>query len=216
MVVLKETSFDVWLLLLAIILAVAANRPVEVALRDSIEKDYFLFGLIGILMFSLLRYVRIALVITIVILVVGANLPQELADKWNISTEIMFFALAVIVVIAVVNKIFAVLPEQASAQQRYASAYGAKALFHAISKGKVTIVERLVKSGVDVNLSTITGKTPLMLASYLGYTDIVHILLTGGADVFVRDKDGNSALNIAQRKGFNRIVSLLEMAIADK
>lgn len=215
MIVLKETAFDGALIVVVTLLAIAANLPEEFALRYSINQDYLLLGLVAVLMFSLLRYVRFGLILTTTILIVGANLPEQLAREWNLDPGIMLFALCVMVGIAGINRIFEFMPDKTEQDRRYASAEGTKALYRAISRGKVATVDRLIHSGVNVNAKTISGATPLMLAAHLGYTDIAQMLMAAGADIFARDKYGNSALNIAQRKGFTRIVRLVENEIAN-
>jgi len=62
---------------------------------------------------------------------------------------------------------------------------------------------------VNVNVRTVSGKTPLMAAAYKGYTDIVQILLDAGADVTVKDRSGDTAARMAARGGFSRTVDLL-------
>jgi len=212
MIVLKESAFDGWLFAVVSLLAIMANLPEEFAFRYSINTDYFFIGLVLVLMFSLLRYARFGLVVTTAVLVVGANLPEHLAKQWNIAPEFMLFALCVMVGIAGINKLFDLMSVQRTS--KYSSVAGTKALFKAISEGKVATVDRLIDGGVNVDARTITGKTPLMLAAYVGYSDIAHMLIKAGADVYARDKEGNSPLNIAQRKGFTRIARLLENAIS--
>jgi uncharacterized protein len=65
---------------------------------------------------------------------------------------------------------------------------------------------------VNVNVRTISGKTPLMAACYKGYSDIVHLLVDSGADVNGKDSTGDTALRIASRGGYSRIVELLKKA----
>lgn len=57
-------------------------------------------------------------------------------------------------------------------------------------------VQSLIKSGANVNAVTPSGRTPLMLASYLGHSDIVNFLLQNGADVDIKEnlKDGTALM----------------------
>ena len=60
-----------------------------------------------------------------------------------------------------------------------------------------------------MNIATLSGKTPLMLAAFTGYADIVQLLINAGAEIHARDREGNTALSIAERKGYTRITALL-------
>jgi len=209
MIVLKETSRDIWLLLLVVLMALAANLPEEVAAAYSIEKKYLLMALTGIIAVSILRYLRFTLVLMTVVLAMGANLPAELAGRFNVEPSIMLFTLLVMVVIAAVNRFLKVMPERPQAARLHNSVHGARALIKAISTGNVQHVQRLIQSGVNVNVATLSGKTPLMLAAFTGYADIVQLLINAGAEIHARDREGNTAMSIAERKGFTRIKALL-------
>ena len=209
MVILKGSYGDIWLLSLVVLMALAANLPEGIAAAYSIEKRYLLMALTAIIAVSILRYVRFTLVLATVVLAIGANLPSELGETFNIYPPIMFFTLIVIVVVAVVNRFLNYVPQQPSNSALTGSVHGARALIKAIATGNVRNVQRLLKSGVNVNVTTLSGKTPLMLAAFTGYADIVQLLIDGGANIHARDKDGNTALNIAERKGYTRIKALL-------
>ena len=208
MIIFKETSKDIWLLVLVILMAVAANLPEDFASEYSIEKKYLLMALTAIIAVSILRYLRFTLLLMTVILAVGANLPAEMADRFNIDPSIMFFTLIVMVVVAAVNRFLKVIPEK-NQKPLQGSIHGARALIKAISTGNVKNVQRLIQSGVNVNVATLSGKTPLMLAAFTGYADIVQLLISAGANIHARDRDGNTAISIAERKGFSRIKALL-------
>jgi len=209
MVVFKETSRDIWLVLLVTLMALAANLPEGFAEAYSIERKYLLMALTAIIAVSILRYVRFTLVLTTLILTIGANLPTDLATSFNIEPSIMMFTLMAMVAIAMVNRFLKVMPQQPDKAALRGSVYGARALVKAIANGNVGHVQRLIESGVNVNVTTVTGKTPLMLAAFTGYPDIVHALIKGGANIYARDREGNTAINIAERKGFNRVKELL-------
>lgn len=208
MIILKESSRDIWLLLLVALMALAANLPDWVTTQYAIDKRYLLMALTGIIAVSILRYVRFTLILTTVILAIGANLPSELAETFNIYPSVMFFTLVAMAVVAVVNRFLKVVPQQSS-KPLGNSMHGARALIKAITAGNVRNVQRLIQSGVNLNVTTISGKTPLMLAAFTGYADIVQLLIDGGANIHARDREGNTALNIAERKGFTRIKDLL-------
>lgn len=211
MFVIKESSRDMWLLALVVLMSVAANLPEELAERFSVDKKYLLIGLTCVIGISLIRYVRIGLILAVTVLVVGANLPKTMADQFNVDPSVMFFTLVVMVVVALANRIVR-LPTGLEPQDTAKSTYGAKALFSAVLKGNVQVVQALIESGVNVNIRTMSGKTPLMAAAYRGYADIVQMLITAGAEVQSKDSQNNTALNVAKRMGFSRVVALLKIA----
>ena len=62
---------------------------------------------------------------------------------------------------------------------------GMTALHHACLSGANECCQKLVHNGSLVNLRTVSGHTPLMLACRRGHTDIVDLLLSSGADATV-------------------------------
>lgn len=75
-------------------------------------------------------------------------------------------------------------------------------------KNNRNFIDILIKSGADVN-SNINGDTPLMWASYYGFTHIVKKLLQAGADVNI--KSGHeTALSWALSKEHTEIIELLK------
>lgn len=208
MMIFKESSKDLWLLVLVALMAIGANLPEEFAAAYSIEKKYLLMALTAVIAVSILRYLRFTLLLMTVILAAGSNLPAELANRFNIDPSIMFFTLIVMVVVAVANRFLKVIPDKPPVRLQ-SSVHGARALIKAISSGNVQNVQRLIQSGVNVNVATLSGKTPLMLAAFTGYADIVQLLINAGADIHARDRDGNTAIKIAERKGFSRVKALL-------
>lgn len=215
MFVLKESARDVWLLGMVVLMSIAANLPEDLASRFAVDKKYLLLGLTLVLMVSLIRYVRLGLVLVTFVLVLGANLPAELANQFNIDQSAMIFTLIAMVVLALANHIVK-MPTGMESKQVVNSAYGAKALFSAVLKGSVNTVQRLIQSGVDVNVRTLSGKTPLMAAAYRGYPDIVQMLVAAGADVDAMDSSGNTAMSIGKRVGYSRVVMLLKIAGASE
>lgn len=84
-----------------------------------------------------------------------------------------------------------------------------KAIGTAVANGDTAEVESLLDQGVDPNSKTDDGKTPLMLATYLGHTDIAKLLMDKGADVNAKDQDGKTALMYAAEKNNVEIGKLL-------
>ena len=63
---------------------------------------------------------------------------------------------------------------------------------------------------VNINGWYLGGATPLILASYLGYTNIVKTLLNNNADIKARDDiDGSMAIHMAAANGNNEVIEIL-------
>ncbi len=211
MFVLKESSRDRWLLGLVVLMSVVANLPDSMSDYIAIDKKWLVIGLLVIVAVSLVRYVRTGLILVTAVLVMGANLPAELAEYFNLDPAVMLYTLGIMIAIPLANRYFK-LPTGLEPKQVAKTAYGAKALFHAVLKGNVPVVQSLIDSGVNVNVRTVSGKTPLMASAFRGYTDIAQLLISAGADIHSMDREGNTALTVAQNHGFSRIVALLKIA----
>ncbi len=209
MVLLRESSRDWLLVTLVALLAVGANLPEGLSDYVLVDRRYFIFGLIAVVGVALVRYLKFALLLVVVFLAIGANLPAEIADEFGVDQQIMLLALVAMIVVSLSNKLWK-LPTGLNKSGRSPSVHGAAALFTAVLKGRITVVQTLLKQGVNVNARTVSGKTPLMAAAYKGYGDIVQLLLDHGADVSVRDARGDTALKIAQRGGFTRAAEVLK------
>lgn len=83
-----------------------------------------------------------------------------------------------------------------------------------------TVAELLKNENIDVNSKLgievsidgwyLGGATPLILASYLGYTDIVNALIEKGVDVKAKDDvDGCMAIHLAAANGKNDVINIL-------
>lgn len=92
---------------------------------------------------------------------------------------------------------------------RSSSAYGAAALFNAILKDRMHMVESLLRTGVDINTRNTEGITPLMAAASIGNPDIIQMLLAKGGDVNATNSQGETAYDIAMRSGHEYEAALL-------
>lgn len=72
--------------------------------------------------------------------------------------------------------------------------------------GNITEVQKLVRSGVNVNLKDRNGETALVWAAVNGNTNIMKYLLSKGADINSYGRQGNTALHISAL--FNKLESL--------
>ncbi len=76
-------------------------------------------------------------------------------------------------------------------------------------------ITQLLESGVDLNLRSHDGATPLVVAAGFGHVDLVISLLRAGADVNFRDTRGRSAIESAVLGSHTEIVRHLVEAGAD-
>ncbi len=85
------------------------------------------------------------------------------------------------------------------------------ALLVATAVGNLPIIEYLVSSGADVNITTITGLgvTPLLLACQNGDNDIVEFLIEKGARLNMLPNAVNTPLNMAIDYGHKEVVETL-------
>lgn len=208
MIILKESPRD-WILVGVVGVLVVINNLPEQWTESLIDRRFLLGALIGFVAIALIRYLKFALLLAMALLAIGANLPSEIAKEFGVDPQIALLGVVVMVVISLSNKILK-LPTGLDKTGRTKTVHGAAALFSAILKGRIAVVQSLVGQGVNVNVRTISGKTPLMAACYKGYSDIVHLLVESGADVNGKDSSGDTAIKIAKRNGFGRIVELLE------
>jgi len=96
---------------------------------------------------------------------------------------------------------------------------GQSSLIHdAALDGDIDEVQRQLDAGVDPNLKSSKGATPLFYAVYGGHLEIVELLITRGADVNAAYLN-NSVLDQAHSYDDQEIVELLELhgaEVADK
>ncbi|UDD57074.1 hypothetical protein AFCA_004589 [Aspergillus flavus] len=97
------------------------------------------------------------------------------------------------------------IPEAATEE-----AWSTEPLYYAASFGMTLVVERLIKSGI--NLDSPGGRhdaTALTVASYRGQLAVVKMLLEAGADPNLKDCHGITSLGWAKRKGHREVETLL-------
>lgn len=103
--------------------------------------------------------------------------------------------------------------------------YNWSALHRAVQFGKIDIVKELLSHRrININpalpKNTVLedgekrwfadGETPLLLASYYGYSEIVSLLLNYGANILAKDDiDGAMAIHIASARGWTKTVSAI-------
>jgi TonB family protein len=89
-------------------------------------------------------------------------------------------------------------------------------LVNAVTDGDTEAVRSLIAAGADVNRTTSSGQTLLILAVLFRRTQILRILLEAGADPDLRDSLGLNALDWAERKGFAEGVKILIRSQVEK
>lgn len=99
---------------------------------------------------------------------------------------------------------------------RNSNDYGATALFNAIIKLRLPMVESLLKQGIDVNVRNSEGMTPLMAAASTGHKDLVKCLLRKGADVHAINNLGETANEVALRYGHQEVATMLQDAASQQ
>ncbi|CAM0949105.1 unnamed protein product [Alopecurus aequalis] len=89
-------------------------------------------------------------------------------------------------------------------------AKGVTVLHFAACKGRLEICKFLVEeSGLDVNLVSITGATPMSYAALAGQVQVMRYLLDRGGDPAMPDERGSTPLHAAADKGHCEAVRLL-------
>ena len=87
-----------------------------------------------------------------------------------------------------------------------------KTFYEACVEGDLTLVDKYLKAGEDVNqVFIVKGKewTPLMRASFDGHVRLLKVLLKNAANVNLQDRDGWTALMCASQHGHSEVVKLL-------
>jgi len=88
-------------------------------------------------------------------------------------------------------------------------------LTEAVLSSDAESVKILLGGGADINARRHDGKSPLNVASWLGFTDNVRILLDHDADIDSRDNEGRTPLYNAVLGKHHDVVTLLVSAGAD-
>jgi hypothetical protein len=207
MFILQESRRDWYLVAMVLLLSIGANLPEQLTENIYINRQFLIVALAVLIAVSLVRYLKFALLLVVVILALGANLPEEIADEFGVNKTLLIFCLVLMVVTSFANK-YLKLDTGLNKKSGNSNLHGATALFKAISYGRTDAVEKLIESGVNVNVRTVTGITPLILAASKGYHDVVRVLLEHGARASTVGKDGKTAVVVAQEMGHTRIVEL--------
>jgi ankyrin repeat protein len=84
-------------------------------------------------------------------------------------------------------------------------------LISAIENNDNSLAEKLILSGVDINIQRWDGDlhTPLIAACRLGNVKIAELLIQSGARVDLKDHDGYTALKWAEQTHNKKLIALL-------
>lgn len=82
-------------------------------------------------------------------------------------------------------------------------------LIAAARNGDIEKTKHFLEQGSDINTVNHYGFTPLMVASYYGYSDLVKYLCESGADLNHVSPEGSTALIYALELNFNGIADIL-------
>lgn len=82
---------------------------------------------------------------------------------------------------------------------------------------QLNTLKLLIKSGADINTTTLENKTPLMWAVSLpGHTKIVELLLEAGANISYKNNNGKTALDIAKQTKDEETIALLKRRFSNE
>lgn len=201
-----------WFLVFVVaLMSVSANLPDDLAQRWSIDRHLLLIALTVTVVFALFRYLKFMLFLVVSIMAVGANLPTELASRIGVDPLILLISLGALIVLSFFNYMLKLLPTGLEEKQTSDSVHGGKVLMTAVGRGDLSLTQRLLDMGVNVNAQE-NGSTPLIEAAQHGYSDLVQLLLENGADPGMRNTDGRTALEMSLLKGFTRTAEILKRA----
>lgn len=201
---------DYLLLGIVTIMSLAANLPQQFMGLNSLDSRLLVFSLLFVVAISLVRYSKVALVLSVAILALGANLPRTLATEMNIEPGYFMGGLVMIVLFSLANR-YLKLPTGLDKRQGFHDHEVAQALFGAVINGRIQEVSQLIETGLNIDTRSRHGYTSLMIAAAKGHGEIIDLLLSNGAELTLVDLNGRNALQIAREaRSQHCIDSLLE------
>nr|QCT84044.1 potassium channel SKOR [Thinopyrum elongatum] len=87
-------------------------------------------------------------------------------------------------------------------------------LCRVVAEGKIDLLRRLLRFGIDPNCRNYDRRTPLHVAAGEGLPLVAGMLVELGADVMARDRWGSTPLDEARRCGSKPVVRILEQTTA--
>lgn len=222
---LNIKSTEVWLLLIVSLMALGANLP-DNLIGNAVDRNLLLVVLSVTVFIALFRYLKLMLFLSVSILAIGANLPDQLAAQLGISRAAMIVASGLLVVVALLYKLYHQRKPAGAAEQGISEATmevpvsvshlrdtpdSRFSILSAIRNGDFAALHQLLISDVEVNFSQ-DGQIPLFLAIEKGNADIVLLLLIHGAKLRIRNQYGQTPTDLALKLRFARIAKILHYA----
>lgn len=203
---IKYKSSEVVILLLVSLMSFAANLPSQLV-DNVVDRKFLLIVLAASVVIALFHYLRLMLFLAVVILAIGANLPQTFAAEIGINPKILLLVLGLMVVLALLNYAFSLLPTGENEDSRETADLRFE-LLAVISRGDQAGLIDLLNQDINVNFFA-GGITPLHLAAEKGYPAIVKLLVNYGADINAQSSTGQKPIDIALEKRFIRSSEIL-------
>ncbi|MEQ1531971.1 MAG: hypothetical protein HOO97_06925 [Sideroxydans sp.] len=221
-------SGEIWLLLIVSLMALGANLPANM-IGNVVDHNLLLIALVVTVFISLFRYLKFMLFLTVSVLSIGANLPDQLAVQLEISRTVMIFATGVLVIVALLYKLYyrqksisstateAYVDVESTTDMPTAVSYlrdtmeSRTSVLTAINSGDFAALHQLLISDVEVNFSQ-EGNIPIFVAIEKGIVDIVLLLLIHGAKLKIKNRNGLTPTEFALKLRFARIAKLLHYA----
>ncbi len=222
-------SNEVWLLVIVSLMALGANLP-DTLLEHIVDRNVLLAILVVTVFISLFRYLKFMLFLTVSVLAIGANLPDQLATQFGISRTAFIIASGVLVVVALLYKLYhqqkAEHEEVSEDEREYGEATtevpmavshlrdtieSRLSVISSIMNGNFGALHQLLISDVEVNFSQ-EGYIPIFLAVEKGNADIVLLLLVHGAKLKIKNQMGLTPTDLALKLRFARIAKILHYA----
>ena len=202
------------LVLLSIIslMSFTANLPLD-TLNHFIDQRMLVVTLATSVIIAMFQYVQMLLSSVMLLSSIGANLPPEVASEVGIHPPVLTATLAVIVLIALFNRFYKLLPTGIGSKNttKIDNEDTRLSVLAAISKGNQIGLLQLLETNVEINFVH-DNTSPIYLAAEKGYSDIVQILIQHGADFRVRNAAGLMPIDIALTKKFIRTTEILYLA----
>jgi hypothetical protein len=213
----QVTKRELFALLVVTLMSVVANLPANFA-SGLIDRRLLLSALVAVVVIAMFRYLQLLLLLIISILAFGVNLPKQIAQDLGISQAALLAALVVLVAITLLNRRLKLLPthseplESPDPDERPNKpdlTNPRQAMFTAIAKGDIATVRTLLAMKAEINF-TLSGTTPLHMATEKGYSNIVQLLIEHGADLLAKNAQGQTPLEVAlAMKKFARTTDIL-------
>ena len=151
------------------------------------------------------NYIQVLTIFTSVGILIALGIPQ-LVKRLHLDGVSAFWFLAGAFIIS-----YSLLGISVYAKDR-----NDRQLQKAAREGDIDKIKALLLKGADVNRKDENGLSPLMYASWGGYTEVARVLVDHGANVNAQDNDGTTVLMHAERNFHTATIDYLLEAGAEK